>query len=84
MNLHRNARLTARGRRLLVERVCRQQVALSGGKHIRAIAKGETTAAVAARSTSIAAIKARCRRACVLAGSGCEVSRRCGWVGSSG
>jgi len=29
MNLHRNARLTPRGRRLLVERVCRQQVALA-------------------------------------------------------
>jgi len=29
MNLHRNARLTPRGRRLLVERVCRQRVALS-------------------------------------------------------
>jgi transposase InsO family protein len=28
MNLHRNARLTPRGRRLLVERVCRQQVPL--------------------------------------------------------
>ena len=39
MNLHRNARLTAGGRRLLVERVCSQQVALSGGKHIRAIAR---------------------------------------------
>jgi transposase len=28
MNLHGNARLTLRGRRLLVERVCRQRVAL--------------------------------------------------------
>ena len=28
MNLHRNARLTPRGRRLLVERVCEQHVAL--------------------------------------------------------
>ena len=28
MNLHRNARLTPRGRRLLVERVCREQVAI--------------------------------------------------------
>ena len=28
MNLHRNARLTPCGRRLLVERVCRQQVPL--------------------------------------------------------
>jgi transposase InsO family protein len=29
MNLHRNARLTPRGRRLLVERVCRQRVPLN-------------------------------------------------------
>ena len=29
MNLHRNARLTPRGRRLLVERVCQQQVPLN-------------------------------------------------------
>ena len=31
MNLHRNARLTPRGRRLLVERVCRQQRAAQRG-----------------------------------------------------
>ena len=29
MNLHRNARLTPRGRRLLVERVCEQQMPLN-------------------------------------------------------
>jgi len=29
MNLHRNARLTPRGRRLLVERVCQARIALS-------------------------------------------------------
>jgi transposase InsO family protein len=39
MNLHRNARLTPRGRRLLVERVCQQHVALSAAAEAAGISR---------------------------------------------
>jgi transposase InsO family protein len=39
MNLHRNARLTLHGRRLLVERVCRRQVALAEAAAAAGISK---------------------------------------------